>query len=503
MSRTPDKPTGSERIAHVGEAQIGRAVRVGGVWSVLQILLRNGVSIGTTAILARLLSADDYGLTGMVATLTAALMVFANMGLSWATIQRRDLTEAQVSNLFWLNVMIGFALWAVAALLSPLVAGFYGRPELVAIILVMGVSFAISGVAVQPVALMTRAMRFRALALIEVLTPVPGAVVAVAVAGAGGGYWALVAMGIVTQLTRTLAVLFASNWRPRRLARGVGTREMVVFGGLLAVNGVLIYVSRHFDSILIGRVWGAEALGYYDRAYFLMLLPSMLANGVLTNLMVPSLSAFQHDMDRFARAYRRAVRLVAYFGMPMAVGLALTAAPAVRLVYGDGWMPVVPLLMWLSIAAVTQPVYNTTGWLFTASGQARAYLWLTAVNTVVLGGVFLLTVPYGILVLAAGYGITMGLVIPLPALWYAHRVARIPLWATLRTLAPVAGLNLGMALCVVGAKVGAERAGLSEGATFAAQVVTGVAVYAALTPFVLREMFYGDVVAMLHLGKMG
>src|SRR5690606_21323405 len=211
---------------------------------------------------------------------------------------------------------------------------------------------------------------------------VVAAVTAIGFALAGLGYWALVVQGLAGQLARAALSIPASRIRLQAPAKDSGTRSMVGFGGLLAANGLLIYLARNLDSVMIGKVWGTEQLGYYDRAYFLMLLPSMLATGALANLMVPSLSALQDERERFGDAYRRALRMVAFVGCPMAAGLALVAPEAVRLVYGEKWLPVVPILVWLSLAGITQPIYNTTGWLFTAAGKAKLYFAVTLINAI-------------------------------------------------------------------------------------------------------------------------
>lgn len=493
----PAPPRDLDRIGHVHVNDVGGKARRGAIWSAVQIVTRNVVSIGVTAVLARLLVPEDYGLIGMVATLTALLQVFSEMGLSWATVQRRDLTHAQVSSLFWVNIAAGVVLWGAMIVAAPFLAAFYGEPALTMITIVSGVGFAISGVAVQPMALLMRRMDFRRIAGIEVTALLVGAVVALALALSDYGYWALVAQGPMQATVRAILSIRGSGIRLQAPRRTAGLGSLVSFGGLLTVNGLLIYLARNLDSVLIGKVWGAAELGIYNRAYFLMLLPSMLANGVLSGLMVTSLAVFQGDHDRFAQAYRKALRLVAYAGTPIAVGLALTAAPAVELIYGPGWDQVVALLVWLSFAAITQPVYNTNGWLFTAAGRGGTYLMLTAINTSLLGLVFFLTVHHGVQALAQVYGLVMGLIIPLPALWLAHRAARIPFMPSLRSLFPVYLLNGVMGLMVWATWLTTEAAGWSRMAAFPLQVGVGVTSYLILTPLLLRDMMRKDIVPVL------
>lgn len=484
----------SDQVASVGKSDVGNRARKGVKWTALQIIARNVLSLGTTAVLARLLSPGDFGLVGMVATLTALLMVFSDMGLSWATIQRKQLSAAQVSNLFWINTGVGVLLWVLCILGSPLIANFYGEQELVAITAALGAGFVLSGIAAQPVALLNRTMNYKAAAQIEVFSIIVGAVAALTAAFAGLGYWALVIQSLSSGIARVLLALPMSRIQVSKPRRGVGTMSLVTFGGMLAVNGLLIYIARNLDSVLIGKYWGAEELGFYNRAYFLMLLPSMLATGVLTNLMVPSLSALQGDIERFGNAYRKALRMVALIGCPMALGLVLTADEMVNLVYGEKWQAVAPLLMWLGIASVTQPLYNTTGWLFTAAGKAKAYLWLTVLSGLLLSVCFFLALPYGALGIAKVYGIVMGIVILFPSLWLAHKVAGLSFIRSLKELWPIAICLFAMAFSVLGIEKLVLPLDLSWFSVLLIKITIGVLSYGLLVSLLaadfIRDNFF-------------
>lgn len=465
-----------------------------------QIAGRNLISVGTTAVLARLLLPSDYGLIGMVATLVALLQVFSDMGLSWATIQRRDLTAAQVSNLFWINAAAGLLLWVGCIVAAPGIAQFYGRPELRAITMVMGASFFIGGLAVQPFALMRRRMDFRRVALVQMASVAGAAISALAAAAAGWGYWALVIQALAGQAINLVGAWPGSGLRLHWPRHHVGTRGMVAFGGLLALNGILIYVARNFDSVFIGRAFGATELGYYNRAYFLMMLPSYLAMGVLTDLMVPSLVSLQDLPQKFGDAYRRAVRLSAFVGCPMALGLALTAGEAVQLVYGPQWLAVVPMLLWLSIAGITQPIYNTTGWLFTAKGRAGIYLVLTGVNAVALLAAFWLGSRISATAVAAAYGLVMGLLLVGPALMLAHHAAHLRTMDTLRALLPTAACLAIMAAAVGGAWLCSAWFEWAWWQAFALKVGVGVAAYVLAARWLARVILVDDLLPMLPRG---
>ncbi|AEX20719.1 lipopolysaccharide biosynthesis protein [Vibrio sp. EJY3] len=485
------------QVTQVDKSEVGNRARKGVKWTALQIIARNVLSLGTTAVLARLLSPGDFGLVGMVATLTALLQVFSDMGLSWATIQRKELSNFQVSNLFWINTCVGSVLWLICAFGAQSVADFYNQSELVGITIALGAGFFLSGLSAQPIALLNRSMNYKSVAQVEVCAMLAGATSALLAAIYGVGYWALVIQSLVNQGTRALLSIPISRIQLFAPKRGIGTQDLVSFGGLLAVNGLLIYLARNLDSVLVGKYWGIEELGYYNRAYFLMLLPSMLATGVLTNLMVPSLSALQNDIERFGSAYRRALRMIAFIGCPMALGLALTADEMVQLVYGDKWQAVVPMLIWLSIASVTQPLYNTTGWLFTAAGKAKAYLRLTVTSGLVLVVTFFIALPGGALGIAKGYGLVMGVVIFFPAMWLAHKVAGISLYRSLNSIFPVFICLVCMAVSVKSMDHLMTSIELTWRLKLALKIAIGVFSYALLALIFMREFIKEECLPML------
>jgi PST family polysaccharide transporter len=428
--------TSLKKIETVVEDQVISKTKGGVKWSALQLVARNVVNLGVTAILARILAPSDYGLIGMVTVLIALLQVFSDIGLGLATVQRKSLSNYQVSNLFWISVLVGFFIFVCCLMLATPLSNFYDREEIKAVTAILGIGFILGGISAQPMALINRKMDFKKIAKIEVISMLLGAFMGLLSAYNGAGYWSLVIQTITVQLIRTLLAFIFSNIELSKPKTGVGTFQLVAFGITLTINGLLIYVARNLDSILIGKYWGAEELGLYNRAYFLMLLPGTLATGVLSSLMIPSLSSLQSNNNKFGNAYRKALKMITVVSCPLAIGLGLSADEVVYLIYGEKWAGVVPIISCLAIASVTQPLFNTTGWLFTAAGKAKQYLWLTAISSCILTVAFFLAIPHGTLAIAKVYGVTMGILIFVPALWYSHTVVNLSIRTTLYYLMP-------------------------------------------------------------------
>jgi len=229
-------------------------------WTVAQMPCRHALGLATTAILARLLAPTDYGLMGMATTLTAFFQVFSDLGLSWATVQRRDITFTEVHTLFWINAAFGTALALMCVAGAPLVARFYARGELTCLTSVCGLGFLFSGVAAQPEALLRRQMRLGALARCNILAHAGGAACGILMAFSGAGVWALVVQTLVAQCLLMAALVYASSYRPGAPSLGGRTAGMLRFGGYLTGYSFLMYFVRNLDNVLVAKFCGAEAL---------------------------------------------------------------------------------------------------------------------------------------------------------------------------------------------------------------------------------------------------
>ena len=328
--------------------RVGSLAKKGAMWSILMMVSRNVITVLGTAVLARLLTPEDFGIIGMVATLTALLQAFSELGLSWATLQSRELSKSQVDNLFWINVITGTVIWWVALILAPFLASFYGEPRLAPVVMVLSSTFLIGGVAVQPSTLLKRQMEFGKFSAIVIAATTIGVLVGIGCAAAGMGYWAIVAQAISIQSCRMVFALLVTGYRPNRFSFGVGTKRLLVFSGNMAIIGVLTFAARSADNVIVGRQFGAVELGFYSRAYFLMSLPTILVTSALTSVMIPALSSLVGDPHRLAMSYRRALQATATIAFPLAAMLFVAASGLIRLVYGPQWDSIVAIVLSLT-----------------------------------------------------------------------------------------------------------------------------------------------------------
>ncbi len=360
------------------------------------------LGLASTAILARLLTPDDFGIVAMAGTLTGLLVLFLDLGLTTATVQRADLSGSQVSALFWINAATGVALGGLTIATAPAVAWFYGRPELVPVTMALGLSLIFAGASAQHSALLQRHMRFANLAALDVVAFALAIMAAVAAAWLGAGYWALVVLQLVQQASTMAGVWLLSRWRPSRPSTA-GVRHLLSFGLALTGFNTLTYLSRTLDNVIIGRSVGSTALGLYLKAYSLLLLPASRIRGPVASVLIPALSRLQADRERFKTYYLNAMSAVTSIGMPVVVFLIVSVNAVVALMLGDGWQGSVVIFRALGPAAFVETFNAVGSWACTPLGQAGRLVRWQVVVTAVMVPAFLVGVHWGALGVAVAF----------------------------------------------------------------------------------------------------
>ena len=417
--RDRDDPEQFLDTSHLQESLKERSVQ-GGAFTVGAQGMKFVLRLGSTAVLARLLMPEHFGLLGMVVAVTGFVRMFKDAGLSMATVQREDISHEQVSTLFWLNAALSLGVALVIAASSPAVAWFYGEPRLTGITLALSVTAFITGFGIQHNALLRRRMRFGRIAAIEVGSMAVGVAVAITAAWLGAGYWALVLNMAVNRTVNTAAKWIACGWRPGWPVRGSGVRELVAFGGNLTAGRVVNYAVRNVDDILLGAVWGPAALGFYRKAYALLKQPIRQINGPISAVAVPALSRLQDSPERYRSYYVQGIRFMTSLGMPLVVFCFVQADDIVGLVLGSKWTEVVPIFRALGPAAFIGTINVAGGWVFLPLGLGKRRLRCALYGGLFAIAGFIVGVRWGAVGMAIAFTVTE-CVKKWPQLWYAYR----------------------------------------------------------------------------------
>ena len=401
--------------------------------------------IGAFMILARLLPKEDFGLVNMVTAFTGFLGLLRD-GLSMATVQRASVTRAQISALFWVNLGVGGLFAALTAVAAPILAMFYGEPRLYWVTVALGSILVINGAGAQHRAMLQRGMRFAVLAIIDIVSLLVGIAAGICMAVAGHRYWALVAMTISQPVVSVVGVWLATGWSPGFPQRRSGVRSMLAYGGAVGVNNLIAYLAYNIDKVLIGRFWGAEALGIYGRAYQLINLPNENLQSTIGLVAFPALSRVQNDPTRLAKYFLRGYGLFLSLVLPIGIGCALFAHDIILVLLGPQWRDAIGVFRLLAPAILALALATPFAWLMLASGLAARCIKIALVVTPVLILSYGLGLKHGPEGVAGGFSIAMVLCI-VPVLLWAKQGTLITLRDILRAARP-ASISIAIAAAV-------------------------------------------------------
>lgn len=381
-----------------------RSVRGGAITLASQVS-KFVFATATTVILARMLTPEDFGLIAMVLAVIAIATMFNDAGLTDATLQRDTISHEQVSTLFWITTGFGLLVSVGVVALSPAIAWFYGVPELMPITSVLSIMFFFGGLTSQHKALLRRKMQFGRLGVVEIAAVTISLSVAVIAAMSGAGYWSLVMKHVFLAAMTALGCWIAMPWRPALPKRGSGVRSMLRFGANVSGFNLATYFSRNADNVLIGRFIGVAALGFYGKAYNLLMLPVSQIRSPITSVGLPALSRLQHDPARYREYYRKLLHVLLFLTAPLGFLLGVHSNEVILLALGAQWVPVSSVFRIFAVLVLPQSAVGTFGMVMLSCGYSGRFFRLGIFTGIISVVSFIVGLPWGINGVAMSYAI--------------------------------------------------------------------------------------------------
>ncbi|MDW7773851.1 MAG: MOP flippase family protein [Desulfobulbaceae bacterium] len=366
-------------------------------WTTLSTVAQTGIQLAQLAILARLLEPSDFGLMAIMMIVIGFSQAFMDMGISNAIIHRQNITHDQLSSLYWLNLSSGLVLFAVVAAISPLVGLFYREPRITEPMLLLSFVFVIVALGNQYRILCQKELQFNKMAKIDITASVSSFIVAVVLAVYGYGVYALV----VARLTESsmssilfLAVGLKEHHRPKLIYRHADLKGFYQFGLYQMAERSINYISANFDKLIIGKMLGIQAVGFYNMAWQLIIFPLAKINPILNRVTFPVYAKVQNDSVALNRYYSFSVKTLSLVTVPLLAFLSFFAADVVLFVFGEGWETSATLVTVLAFVGILKALGNPGGAIILAKGRADVGFWWNMIWAVLVVGVI-----YGVLTL--------------------------------------------------------------------------------------------------------
>ncbi|MES2018661.1 MAG: lipopolysaccharide biosynthesis protein [Pseudomonadota bacterium] len=435
------------------------------------------VSLGTTLILARLLSPADYGLMAMAMVVIGFVGFFNEVGIGSAIVQKPKLSTAEVNGCFAIAIMASAVLSGLTYLLSGVMARFFGNPHLEAMIAVLSCAFILGAFGTVPLAFLRKELHFKAIAGITILAIVVQSAVCLVLAWRGLGVWSLVWGFVVSSAVQSVGAFWLSSWRPRG---AYGMREaggLVLYGLKVTSSRVFWYLYTNADKVIIGKVLGERALGIYDMAFSLATLPSSQITTLATNVASPLFAKLQDDLPKMNAFILHFTRGIAYVTYPALIGMLVCSPELVSVMLGAKWVDLLIPFGALCLMGLIKSVDPLLSQVLIATGNAGKLSAYTLMCGVAMTIAVLVGAHFDGL---RGVSAVWLLVYPVLSIKLLHDVCKITgmrMAHYYRSLLPVLSATIAMAVVVLLVRAWVLALGIPVLACLVAEIAAGALSY--------------------------
>ncbi len=471
----------------------GSAAARASLWSGADGVIRALIGFSITIVLARLVSPSEFGIVAMILVFSAVAGVLIDSGLGTALIQRQDATHADESAVFYFTLAISMVMAVTLALGAPWIADFFVQPDLTVIARIMAINLVIGALGAIHTTLLMKELNFRPLLFIGLWSIALSGALAIVLAWYGYGAWSLVWQVLAQTTISTLLLWLWYPWRPLPAFDRSALRRLMIFGGPVLASKLIDTLYNRLYSVLIGKLFSPADLGFYTRAQSTQQLPTNLLTNTLNRVAFPAFSRAAKDPKRLSTALVKTTRLLMFVNLPVMAGLALVASPAVEVLFGQRWMPVVPLLQALCVVGALWPLQVLNLSALIAQGHSRLLLKIELLKKVVGIAALLISIPFGLVAIAWGQAAASVIAFLINS-WYSGRFLAFGAAAQLLALRRVSLATVVMAGAVLAFKSAYHLHPLAELVLFSS---VGASVYLCAC-WLIRERSLQELIAVIR-----
>jgi lipopolysaccharide exporter len=482
----------------------GPGVATGLTWTLTALISTRLVTLIGLAVLARLLAPQDFGLLAFALAYMTYITALGDLGTGMALIYWPSRTNDAAQVTFVVSVAMGWIWMAATILLAPAIAAFFESPAGAPILAAIALSLPLQALGSTHEALCRKSLRFRAWLVPELALATGKAAVSIALALGGFGVWSLVWGHLAGHLLRTVLLWAIVPWRPTLRIPWDLFGPMFVYGRSIVAVNALSAVVHHADLLIVARLLGITALGFYQMAAKIPEMTITLLVRAVSYVLFPALSHVHAQGRNPAETYLATLRGVGLVTIPAAVMLVMMAEPLVLILFGATWIPSVPVVQALAVVTCLRALGTHAGDLLKASGRPGTLVVLAAVKATLLIPALAVAARGGMvavgLVMAGVTAVTMTVDVAVACAY--TRISVRSVLASLRAGA-VGGLGVFGGLVVVDAGLPATSASTAVAVSLAAALATYVGMVRVATPELYGEMLlYGrQVVARVRTDR--
>ncbi|WP_286230757.1 teichuronic acid biosynthesis protein TuaB [Neobacillus mesonae] len=423
-------------------------------WTSISTLLITAMQIVQFILLGKQMSITEFGLVGMITTIVVFAQIVLDLGLGSAVVQKEKVSERVLSTLFWLNMAVGAVMFFLLSFLSPLLAAYFHRNELVELIRLLAVMFIIAPIGQQYQYILQKELRFNQLGVIEaVSTLVSFITLAILIFMISPIYAYVISQVVLNSLKGILYFIsYQQKWRPQFVFDLRECKEYMAFGAYQLASRLVNRFASNIDVILIGRFMGAEALGIYNLAYQIVTIPVLKINPIITRVAFPVFSKNKQSHTALSEGFLHMTKLLSLVSFPILMGLTAISNVFIMTIFGQKWLEAVPILQIMAVVGILRVLMNPNGSVILAKGKANiAFYWDTGVLILYSAALSLAVTTNNLEVVAWSY-VLVSVVNFLIGRWLLNWLIQLPFRGYLKAISVPFQLSLLITIIAYGIK---------------------------------------------------
>lgn len=340
----------------MGESLKSKAAN-GVFWRIVEQGGKQFVQFGISILLARLIMPDQFGMIAMLQVFLSIAGCFIDSGLGNALYRKQERTQTDCSTVFWFSFITSVIIYWILFLCAPFISKFYGMPQLTAILRVSATTIIIGTLGSIHRMFLNLDLDFKTFAKFNVIGLIISGAVGITLAYLKFEVWALVFQNLTMTIVPSVLVIIKVKWHPSFTFSKDSFNELFGFGSKLLASSILDQIYINIYSIVIGKIYKATDLAFYNRAYNLTSLTAIMPTSILRSVTFPLLVRLQDDENAMAAAYRRIIKLCAFVIFPLCIGVGAVAYPLINTLYTETWIYSAKLLSIISFCLMWYPIH--------------------------------------------------------------------------------------------------------------------------------------------------
>lgn len=378
----------------------------GVLWGIIEKFASLVTGFIITLVLARILTPSDYGLVNMIYIFTVLGTVLLDGGFGQAIIQRKNISDKDVSSVFYINLILSVIIYAILFVCAPLIANFYNQQSLINISRAVFLTIPINSFCVIQHCLLTKELKVKQLTYVSIISAVCSGIAGIIMAVNGLGVWALVTQSVSYQFVRAICLWIFSSWRPVLRFSSSFIKSIWSFSMNLLGVFTLASIFQNIYTIIIGKIYNVSDVGYYNQAFRMQTVATSAITSSIQRVAFPAFAAYQDNLANLKNAFRKVTVITMTVYFPIMMALIVVSKNLFEVLLTDKWLMSVPMFCLLCVAEAFYPLNNINSSVLKALGKGHKYFTLNLVNYSVITICIFLTYKFGILILLSGYAIS-------------------------------------------------------------------------------------------------